>query len=134
MTAPEQELKELPILAVDDEGSNLLLLERVLEREGYSRVTATTDPTTALELLDELEPALVLLDLHMPVVDGFEVMERLGGDGGAGVPILVLTADATDDTKGRALRAGARDFLTKPIDVGRLLEIVNGDVALQTAG
>jgi putative two-component system response regulator len=118
MTAPEQELKDLQILAVDDEASNLLLLERVLEREGYTRVAATADPTTVPGLFAELHPDLVLLDLHMPVMDGFAVMERLASlvDGGPGVPILVLTADATEDTKRRALRAGARDFLTKPLD------------------
>jgi putative two-component system response regulator len=142
MTAPEQELKELPILAVDDERSNLLLLERVLEREGYTRVTAATDPVAALELFEELEPELVLLDLHMPGMDGFEVMRRLGGDDGPGVPVLVLTADATDDTKRRALRAGARDFLTKPIDqvelcirVRNLLQVqyLQGRLAQQNA-
>jgi putative two-component system response regulator len=118
MTAPERELKDLQILAVDDEASNLLLLERVLEREGYARVAATTDPTAVPAMFTQLRPDLVLLDLHMPVMDGFELMDRLtslSGDG-PGVPILVLTADATDDTKRRALRAGARDFLTKPLD------------------
>jgi putative two-component system response regulator len=71
----------------------------------------------------ELRPDLVLLDLHMPGMDGFELMETLeplSGDESA-VPFLVLTADATDETKRRALTIGARDFLTKPLDRIELL-------------
>jgi CheY-like chemotaxis protein len=91
----------------------------------------------------ELRPDLVLLDLHMPGMDGFELMETLeplSGDESA-VPFLVLTADATDETKRRALTVGARDFLTKPldriellpkpIDVESLLEIVRDGAPAQ---
>ncbi|MBN1528029.1 MAG: response regulator [Thermoleophilaceae bacterium] len=144
MTTPEQELKELQILAVDDEASNLLLLERVLEREGYTRVAATTDPTSIPSMYVELRPDLIILDLHMPVTDGFALMEQLAPLSGMGpaIPILVLTADATDDAKRRALRAGARDFLTKPIDqvelsirVRNLLQVqhLQGRLARQNA-
>src|SRR5918992_5835920 len=115
----EQELRDLPILAVDDEEANLLLLRRLLERAGYTRVVTTREPTQVPLLFVELRPALVLLDLHMPEMDGFELMERLGPVDG--VPFLVLTADATDDTKRRALAMGARDFLTKPLDGIELL-------------
>jgi putative two-component system response regulator len=114
MEPVEQELRDLPILAVDDEEANLLLLRRLLGRAGYTRVTTTTEPTQAPLLFMENRPALVLLDLHMPEMDGFELMERLGPVDG--VPFLVLTADATDETKRRALAMGARDFLTKPLD------------------
>ena len=123
MPAHEQELTDLRILAVDDEESNLLLLRRVLERAGYTQVVATADPTRVPAMFAEQRPDLVLLDLHMPEMDGFELMERLGaapGDG-PGVPILVLTADATHETKRRALSAGARDFITKPLDQIELL-------------
>jgi putative two-component system response regulator len=144
MTAPDQELTQLRILAVDDEEPNLLLLRRVLEREGYSDLVTTTDPKRAPELFAELRPDLVLLDLHMPGMDGFEVMERLGEftGGGPRVPILVLTADMTDDAKRRALSAGARDFITKPLDhvelllrVRNLLEVqlLQGRLARQNA-
>jgi putative two-component system response regulator len=123
MTAQEQALKELRILAVDDEESNLLLLRRVLERDGYTHVAATTDPTRVPGMFVESRPDLVLLDLHMPGMDGFELMERLapGPGDGPGVPFLVLTADATNETKRRALSLGARDFLTKPLDQIELL-------------
>jgi putative two-component system response regulator len=123
MKPEEQGLKALRILAVDDDESNLLLLRRVLERAGYTQVETTTDPTQVPGMFVETRPDLVLLDLHMPGMDGFELMERLGpltGDG-SGVPFLVLTADATDETKRRALSVGARDFLTKPLDQIELL-------------
>jgi putative two-component system response regulator len=119
----EQELKQLPILAVDDEESNLLLLRRILEQAGYTNVEATTDPTRVPELFVETRPRLVLLDLHMPQMDGFELMERLGPITGERrrIPFLVLTADVTEETKRRALSLGARDFLTKPLDHIELL-------------
>jgi putative two-component system response regulator len=119
MHRAERELRDLPILAVDDEEANLLLLRRMLERAGYTNVVTTREPTAAPVLFIERRPALVLLDLHMPEMDGFELMERLGPVDG--VPFLVLTADATDETKRRALAMGARDFLTKPLDAIELM-------------
>ena len=78
MHQAEPELSDLPILAVDDEEANLLLLRRMLERAGYRRVVTTREPTAVPLLFVELAPALVLLDLHMPETDGFELMRRLG--------------------------------------------------------
>jgi putative two-component system response regulator len=122
MKPDEQELKELRILAVDDEEANLLLLRRILERAGYTQVKTTTEAAQVPRLFVETRPDLVLLDLHMPEMDGFELLERLApvsGDG-TGVPFLVLTADATEEPKRRALSMGARDFLTKPLDAVEL--------------
>jgi cyclic di-GMP phosphodiesterase len=106
------------ILIVDDEPANVLLLERILGRAGYEDVVTTTDPRQALSLFDEREPDLVLLDLMMPELDGFGVMQELSRriPEGALLPILVLTADATKEARERALSMGARDFLTKPFD------------------
>jgi putative two-component system response regulator len=117
------QLKQLPILAVDDEEANVLLLRRVLERAGYTSVATTTDPTRVATMFLETRPRLVLLDLHMPQMDGFELMERLGPLTGErrDIPFLVLTADVTDEAKRRALSLGARDFLTKPLDHIELL-------------
>ena len=128
-TLPEAlELRDLRILAVDDEESNLLLLRQILERAGYRHVDTTQDPTRVPGMFVESRPDLVLLDLHMPEMDGFELMDRLGPvtADGTGVPFLVLTADATEDTKRRALSAGARDFLTKPLNqIEMLLRVRN---------
>jgi putative two-component system response regulator len=123
MQLDENVLKQLPVLAVDDEDSNILLLRRMLERAGYTNVITTTDPTEVAGLYVASHPRLVLLDLHMPKMDGFELMERLGPMTGErrSIAFLVLTADAFDETKRRALSLGARDFLTKPLDRMELL-------------
>jgi putative two-component system response regulator len=119
----DQELKRLPILAVDDEEANVLLLRRVLERAGYTSVTTTTDPTRVATMFLKTHPRLVLLDLHMPQMDGFELMERLAPltSERRDIPFLILTADVTNEAKRRALSLGARDFLTKPLDHIELL-------------
>ena len=123
MNIEELAIRQLAILAVDDDHANLLLLQRILEREGYTRVQLTTEPARAAELFVRQQPDLVLLDLHMPGIDGLELMQRLAplSDGVSSVPFVVLTADVTEETKRRALSLGARDFLTKPVDRIELL-------------
>jgi putative two-component system response regulator len=111
------------ILVVDDQEANLVLVERMLGAEGYTNVLAVSDSRMVVDLYKGFRPDLVLLDLHMPGLDGFQVMERLKGAGdGDYLPILVLTADVTRTTRIRALQAGAKDFLTKPLDP---LEVLN---------
>jgi CheY-like chemotaxis protein len=111
-------LSQAKILIVDDEPSNVRLLERILEISGCKHVLATTDSRQALALFMEFEPDLVLLDLNMPNLDGFGVMDQLKAAGQPEdyLPILVLTADITTETKRKALACGARDFLVKPLD------------------
>ncbi|MHA3770930.1 response regulator [Verrucomicrobiota bacterium sgz303538] len=105
------------VVIVDDESSNVRLLERILEMFGCNQIRSTSDSRQALSLCLEFEPDLVLLDLHMPHVDGFEVMQQLQQTTiGVCLPILVLTADVTVETKRRALASGAKDFLIKPLD------------------
>ena len=120
------------ILAVDDEPVNVRLLQVMLEQSGYSRVTTVVDPRDVARICVETPPDLILLDLNMPNLDGFSVMDQINALPAAGVrlPILILTADVSADTKRRALRLGATDFLTKPFDaVELILRIKN---ALQT--
>jgi putative two-component system response regulator len=122
------DLVDARILMVDDERANILLLERILEKAGYRNVRSTTDPETVPGLVAEFRPDLLLLDLKMPRLDGFEILELLadGASSHPDLPVLVLTADATRETRRRALTAGARDFLTKPLDVDEvLLRIAN---------
>ena len=106
------------ILIVDDEPGNVLVLEHLLELAGYQNVHSTTDPTEVQGLYRARRPDLILLDLHMPVLDGFAVMRGLAESSEAGdtPPILVLTADATTASRQAALRAGASDFVTKPFE------------------
>ncbi len=115
---PKSIISKAKILIVDDEPSNVRLLERILELYGIGELRSTTDSRKALSCLFEFEPDLVLLDLNMPHLDGFAVMaqikEAMPED--SYLPVVVLTADITAETKRRALSAGAHDFLTKPLD------------------
>jgi len=110
-------------LVVDDEEHNIKLLERILERAGYKQYKCTTDPRDALPIFLEWEPDIVLLDLHMPHIDGFTLLEdfRHRTSGGAHVPVLVLTGDVSAEVRRRALASGAKDFLSKPFDVAEVL-------------
>ncbi len=114
----EDELLASRILIVDDQPSNLRLLEDLLGREGFTNVVSTTEPEQVLDLYAAFDPDLVLLDLMMPGLSGYAVLERLERQRPADEfrPVLVLTADATSQAKRRALSLGAKDFLTKPFD------------------
>jgi len=114
-----QKLKEGKILVVDDQEANVSLLENLLEREGYTRILGITDSRQARKLFTEFEPDLVILDLLMPHLDGFAVMEQLNQliPADTYLPILILTADITPEVRLHALSSGAKDFITKPINV-----------------
>ena len=120
-------LHRMKILVVDDDRMTVTLLEQLLQRHGYSRVMGITDSRQAAETCAAFEPDLVLLDLIMPEVDGFAVLEALREDGSERfLPIIVLTADITEEAKARALEAGATDFLVKPVSqIEALLRIRN---------
>ena len=126
-SAPETAASDLlnaKILVVDDKQANVTLLERTLASAGYACVTSTLDPTAVCDLHQKNRYDLIVLDLQMPVMDGFEVMERLKlveTDGY--LPILVITAQP--DHKLRALRAGAKDFVSKPFDIAEVLTRVH---------
>ncbi|MGD9890361.1 MAG: response regulator, partial [Dehalococcoidia bacterium] len=109
-------LTDACILIVDDEEANVDLLEQMLARAGYSNLMSTTDSREVLPLYRAHQPDLILLDLLMPHLDGFTVMEHLRQEVSVDSyqPILVLTAMTTPDVKRRALDTGATDFLTKP--------------------
>jgi putative two-component system response regulator len=106
------------ILIIDDQENNIRILERLLLKSGYDRLVTTTDPREALDLFQRHEPDLVLLDLHMPYLDGFAVLEQLGAQipEHSFLPVLVLTADLSGEARTRALAMGAKDFLAKPFD------------------
>ena len=111
------------ILIVDDEEANVVLLQRMLTRAGYTRLTTTQDSRLALQLVEQTDPDLILLDLLMPHLDGYAIMSALQDTipRDTYLPILVLTADVTPQALQRALSGGARDFLTKPFDQTELL-------------
>ncbi len=113
---PESELLSANILIVDDQAAHAKLLERVLHDAGYTDVSVTLDPQQVCALHRANRYDLILLDLQMPVLDGFAVLEALKADTGDGVlPVIALTAQPGH--KLRALKAGARDFINKPFEV-----------------
>jgi putative two-component system response regulator len=106
------------ILIVDDQEANVRLLQRFLAPAGYVNLKSVMDSRTVLDVYQEFQPDLILLDLHMPHLDGLAVMKLLKPliPADAYLPILVLTADVLAETKQKALSTGAKDFLTKPFD------------------
>jgi adenylate cyclase len=108
------------VLIVDDKQANVRLLEGMLRSAGYISVTSTTDPRTVCALHRNNRYDLILLDLQMPGMDGFQVMEGLKEiETGGYLPVLVITAQP--DHKLRALKAGAKDFVSKPFDLAEVL-------------
>lgn len=120
------------LLIVDDEPVNVLLLEAILDDAGYRCLHSTSDPRQVEEMCNEWSPDLILLDLMMPHLDGYQVMARLQElqNGGAFLPILVLTADVSSETRQRALGGGAHDFLTKPFDHAEVLQRLHNLLSL----
>jgi PAS domain S-box-containing protein len=123
---------ERTVLYVEDNPSNLRLVERVLGERGGVRLVTATRGDAVQGLVRQHLPDLVLLDLHLPDLGGQEVLRRLRADPQtAHVPVVVVSADATAGQIQRLLAAGARQYLTKPLDVDRFLEVV--DELLQAA-
>ena len=111
------ELARMKILVIDDEPVNVALLEEILAEAGYSRVESVTDSKLALSTCERFQPDLILLDLMMPPPDGFAILDSLRMQADETfLPVVVLTADTNQETKRRALEAGATDFLLKPFD------------------
>ncbi len=115
---PSDLIHHAKILIVDDELTNVRLLEKILAREGYLNVSMTTDPRHVVNMFADNQPDLVLLDLHMPHINGFEVLSSLAEITSAKtvLPIIVLTADATSEARRKALANGATDLISKPFD------------------
>lgn len=112
----ETEILNASILIVDDQESNVSLLEQLLSESGYKNVSSTMNPKEVCDLHRKHHYDLILLDLQMPDMDGFQVMEALKiNSDDAYLPVLVLTAQPNH--KLRALQAGAKDFISKPFDL-----------------
>ena len=118
-----REMTQARILVVDDQESNVQLLERLLRLKGYQRIESLTDSRLTVERFVATRPDLVLLDRRMPHLSGLEVLEELLPTVGAEeyLPILILTADTAPETRQTALSMGAKDFLNKPFDAVEVL-------------
>jgi putative two-component system response regulator len=114
--------KHARILIVDDEPGNIELLRRVLDRAGFRKLDSTSDPREAAALYVQTRPDLILLDLHMPHMDGLAVMDQLNEIVEASyLPILMLTGDLSAEARREALSRGAKDFVNKPFNPDEVL-------------
>ncbi|MEI8085088.1 MAG: hybrid sensor histidine kinase/response regulator [Paludibacter sp.] len=123
----DSNFKNAKILVVDDQQANVDILHDFFEMQGYEHIKTTNDPRNVVQIFEDFEPDIILLDLSMPYLSGFEVMDQLKliVPTAAYLPILVLTADVSRDAKRKALTSGASDFLTKPFDLYELQARVN---------
>jgi len=110
-------LSSARVLIIDDEPANVTFLRHVLETEGYGELIGMSDCVEALQRFQALDPDVIVTDLWMPRMDGFEFLTRVHElmPAGTYLPILVTTGDRTPEARRRALSLGARDFLTKPL-------------------
>jgi len=128
------DIEKANILVVDDELANVRLLEKMLTATGYSNVVCTQDPNQVLSLYQKHSSDLIILDLNMPQLDGYGVMEQLNELTEKKLPpILVLTAQDMQSYRQRALDGGARDYVTKPFNADELLSRVRNLLQVQIA-
>lgn len=119
------ELRKSRILIVEDDPDNVQLLELFFETSGFSDVHATSDARNVENLVAEIEPDVILLDLHMPHVDGLEVMRRIqAAVPGHEIPMIILSGDISPENRRIGIEIGATDFLGKPYEMSNLLEKV----------
>jgi diguanylate cyclase len=125
-------MTDLTVLMIDDEPMLTDVIQAYLEDAGYHKLVAVNDPTQAMEVARRCKPSLVLLDLMMPRVSGFEILEALRHDEELRyVPVIVLTAASDPATKLRALDLGATEFLAKPVDQSELVLRVRNSLVLK---
>lgn len=123
MQPARRKIPDAKILIVDDMPENIQLLKAILGGAGYRNLKSTLDPREACPMYCEGGFDLIVLDLQMPYMNGFQVMEQLASKNQDDyLPVLILTGELDRDTRNRALAAGAKDFITKPFD---RTEVVN---------
>jgi diguanylate cyclase len=114
-------LRDATVMMVDDEETTIDVLQAFLENEGYKRFVTTSESSRAMELITTENPDVLLLDLHMPKVTGFDILTLMRRDTRFRyTPVIVLTSATDSDTKLKALQLGASDFLAKPVDPSEL--------------
>ena len=126
----DENISKSRILIVEDDPDNVHLLELFFETSGFSNVHATSDARNVDALVAEIEPDVILLDLHMPHIDGLEVMRRIREVvPGHEIPMIVLSGDISPENRKIGIEVGATDFLGKPYEMSQLLEKVESALA-----
>jgi two-component system, cell cycle response regulator DivK len=117
-------MSEKIVLCVEDNPQNRLLVNRILTSRGY-KVVEAADGLAGLDMIRSLKPPLVLLDIDLPKMGGIEVVQHVKADPALqDIPVIALTASAMQGDKERFLEAGCNDYLSKPIQVQQLIQIV----------
>ena len=117
------------VLCVEDNHPNLQLVEAALRRRPGTTLIAASDGREGVQLAREHAPDVILLDLHLPDIPGEEVLRLIRGDPAtSGIPVVVVSADATEAHADQLRAAGALDYLTKPLDMARLLQVIDDTV------
>jgi putative two-component system response regulator len=111
-----EKLLQAKILIVDDQIPSLVILEKILRQEGYSDIVSTFNPEIVADQYKSFRPDLVLLDLEMPDLDGFQVLEQLKEIENPLAPIILMTNERDEEIRLRAVENGVREFLPKPLD------------------
>ena len=110
------------ILVIDDQEAQVRLVESILKGAGYTRVHSLTDPRLAMRHYSDIQPDLVMLDLNMPYLNGFQVMQQFAAiEGSDWIPVLVVSGEDEGEVLIRALQGGAQDFVAKPFDRTEIL-------------
>jgi putative two-component system response regulator len=125
-------ITDMPIVILDDNAAQRVLLKQLAESSGYRSIHTTDNATEVYSLIRDGKAELLLLDLHMPTTDGFEVLQtlrKLPKD--RHIPILALTADDHPETKTKALASGANDFLNKPLEISETRLRINNLLSLR---
>lgn len=128
----EDRIRRSRIIVVDDEPFNFMVLRKFLADEGYTDILTTSDSTTAVQMIVEAQPDLIILDVVMPQVDGIQILTELKANPEMShIPVLILTATADARVKKNALDIGATDFLNKPVESNDLLPRVRNSITFK---
>lgn len=129
---PHMGVKDAKVMIVDDEPTNIKVVQRLLQLDGFSRFVTTTNASAAVALCEDEQPDVVLLDLMMPRVSGLEILTQIRSDARLHLtPVIILTAATDRETKLQALELGATDFLGKPVDPSELVPRVRNILAIK---
>ncbi len=123
---PADGTSEISVLYIEDNPVNLTLIRKIIENKTPYQFLSATNPIKGLELAAAEKPSIILLDIFLPQMDGYEVLSRLlQGELTADIPVVALSANAMQSDVQRGMQAGFKAYLSKPIDVSNFLEVLD---------
>jgi CheY-like chemotaxis protein len=113
------------ILIIDDDSRNIFALKAVMRSRGFESATATSASEGLKHLAEQSDIGIVLLDMMMPEIDGYEAIQLIRNSNRRNVPVIAVTAQAMAGDREKCLEAGANEYVSKPVDVNRLVQVIN---------